>query len=411
MKIKAVLFTVSFLCFAVAVVSAGNPVKELEKQLSFHQGKPLDENGFSFYNRRLSKADAERAGRLIYVDYLRSVRERSEQSWLTKRFTFGTYAMPFEYQVFGQEPPGGRSLYISMHGGGHAPAAVNNGQWENQKRLYRPAEGVYLAPRAAVDDWNMWHQAHVDFLFEEIIRTAVALLHVNPDKVYIMGYSAGGDGAFQLAPRMADHWAAAAMMAGHPDNAHPDNLRNIGFSIWMGEQDGAYDRNKHAAQWRILLDSCRRHDLKGYPHEVHIVPGKGHWMERQDTLALDYLDSFVRNPLPEKIVWRQDDVIRPAFYWLSVPAETAKPGNRVVAERSGNTITILENDYPELTIWLNDQMVDLDRPIRIIDRGGRELFSGMVPRTIGHLVRSMRDRGDRAYLFPAAVVLADATVK
>jgi poly(3-hydroxybutyrate) depolymerase len=42
---------------------------------------------------------------------------------------------------------------------------------------------------------------------------------VNPDKVYLLGYPAGGDGVWQLAPRMADRFAAAAMMAGHPNGA------------------------------------------------------------------------------------------------------------------------------------------------------------------------------------------------
>ena len=54
---------------------------------------------------------------------------------------------------------------------------------------------------------------------------------VDPNRVYIMGYSAGGDGVYQLAPRMADRWAAAAMMAGHPNDASPLGLRNItGFN-------------------------------------------------------------------------------------------------------------------------------------------------------------------------------------
>jgi predicted peptidase len=61
--------------------------------------------------------------------------------------------------------------------------------------------------------------------------------------VYILGYSAGGDGIYYLGPRLADYLAAASMMAGHPNNASPLNLRNIGFSIYMGENDSAYDRN------------------------------------------------------------------------------------------------------------------------------------------------------------------------
>ena len=42
----------------------------------------------------------------------------------------------------------------------------------------------------------------------------IAFYGVDSDRVYLMGYSAGGDGVYQVAPRMADRFAAAAMMAG-----------------------------------------------------------------------------------------------------------------------------------------------------------------------------------------------------
>jgi dienelactone hydrolase len=39
---------------------------------------------------------------------------------------------------------------------------------------------------------------------KEQMMMAEAMLDVNPNKVYVMGYSAGGDGVWRLAPRMAD---------------------------------------------------------------------------------------------------------------------------------------------------------------------------------------------------------------
>ena len=33
-----------------------------------------------------------------------------------------------------------------------------------------------------------------------------------------------------MAPRMADHFASAAMMAGHPNNVDLHNIRNLPFS-------------------------------------------------------------------------------------------------------------------------------------------------------------------------------------
>ena len=73
-----------------------------------------------------------------------------------------------------------------------------------------------------------------------------------------MGYSAGGDGVYQLAPRMADRFAAAAMMAGHPNETSPAGLRNIGFAIHMGALDVAYNRNEIARRWGVMLDSLQQ---------------------------------------------------------------------------------------------------------------------------------------------------------
>ena len=42
---------------------------------------------------------------------------------------------------------------------------VNDQQWENQKKLYTLDEGIYLAPRAPTNTWNLWHEAHIDRLF------------------------------------------------------------------------------------------------------------------------------------------------------------------------------------------------------------------------------------------------------
>ena len=164
-------------------------------------------------------------------------------------FIVGDHTLKYLRRDFGQAPEGQKSLWISMHGGGGAPARVNDQQWRNQIKLYTLEEGIYIAPRAPTDTWNLWHQGHIDDLFDRLIETFVATEGVDPNRVYLLGYSAGGDGVYQLAPRMADRFAAASMMAGHPNNANPTSLRNLPFAIFMGGDDGAYNRNTVAQDW------------------------------------------------------------------------------------------------------------------------------------------------------------------
>lgn len=363
-------------------------------------GLGLSEEGVA--QKKLSKEEAE-------VEVVRQVEAFVEESygenrraWLGGVFRMDTLRMPVLYKVFGEAPADGRSLYISMHGGGNAPKELNDHQWQNQIRLYTPKEGVYVAPRAPFDDWNMWFRPQMDEFFERLIWAAVTEFDVNPDKVYLLGYSAGGDGVWRMAPRMADRWAAASMMAGHPGEASQLNLRNVPFMIWMGELDEAYNRNTLAAEKGRMLDSLRMSDPLGYVHETHIVKGKGHWMERADTAAITWMSAFRRNPYPERVVWRQEETVRPTLYWLKVNFAEACPGMSLVARREGNRIIVEHCDYSSFTVCLNDEMMDLDKPV-IVEYGGEVLFRGKVKRNKETMARNLRERKDVRFAFPAEI--------
>lgn len=315
--------------------------------------------------------------------------------------------MPIWATQFGPKSKDGtRPLWISMHGGGGAPAKVNDQQWDNQKRLYQPSEGVYVAPRAPTNEWNLWHQAPVDRLFARLIEDLVICERVDPDRVYLMGYSAGGVGVYQIAPRMADRFAAASMMAGHPNDARPDGLRNLPFAIHVGGDDGAFDRNKVAAQWGIALDALAQADPGAYVHQVEVHAGKGHWMDRDDASAVPWMAKYTRDSRPMKVVWVQDDVTHPRFYWLAV--DEPKQGQRIVAERQGQAINILEAPPGiVLRILLDDAMLDLDKDVRVT-QGGKELFAGRVLRSRAVIERTLQERFDPKAAFTAEVKVTTA---
>ena len=309
-------------------------------------------------------------------------------------------SMPFAFTVFGEKPEGGRSLWISLHGGGSCPTAVNDSQWENQKRLYRPSEGIYLAPRAPWDDWDMWAKAPIDAMFETLIRTMIVCHDVNPNRVYVLGYSAGGDGVWRLAPRLADHWASASMMAGHPGDVSLVNVRNMPFTIWVGAEDAAYNRNEEVRLRGEILDSLQKADPDGYIHECHVIEGKGHWMDLEDAAALPWMAQFTRNTRPAHIVWRQEGVPRCSFYWLEVPQKETQQGQTVDVEVKGNDIQLRHCDYSHLTLLLDDALVDLDRPVRVL-YGDVVLADTLLSRTASTLRSTLTRRGDPSYVFPA----------
>ena len=350
----------------------------------------------------LSKAEAALKVIELTSEWKATTKTRLANVYKNKVATDNGMSMPLWWTTYGVKPAGGYSLYISLHGGGETTASGNDAQWDNQKHLYTPSNCVYLAPRAPMNTWDMWFHKGLDTLYEQTIQMAEAYLDVNPNKVYIMGYSAGGDGVWREAPRMADSWAAASMMAGHPGDVSLINLRNTPFMIWCGALDSAYDRNTRCTERGEEMDSLQRDDLEGYIHKTTIVANKAHWMDRVDTTAVSWMAQYTRNPYPKKVVWQQEEVLRNYFYWLSAPQNELKRGKTVRAQISGNTIQITRCDYSSLTILLNDELVDLDSPV-IVTYNGKEIFNGKLNRTEDNMKQSLSQRNDPSYIFSAVV--------
>lgn len=362
--IKCFRFNVEELDRFAASGDHQDPVASFGAWLNDQDRASLDTHAWS--NAPLSAEQASQAIALVKNHHRQTIRTTRAEEWRHKLITLGDLKMKFDFKEFGEIPKEGRALYISMHGGGSAPPEVNEQQWRNQIGLYKPAEGIYLSPRAPTDSWNMWHQGHMDDFFTRLIEDAVVFANVNPDRVYLMGYSAGGDGVYQVAPRMPDRFAAASMMAGHPNEAQPDGLRNLPFTIHMGANDDAFNRNGIARAWGETLAQRRAQDPDGYEHSVTLHEGMGHWMKLKDSVAVAWMAQYSRRTHPQRIVWLQDDVTHPRSYWLGVPESDRKAGTRIVASHDKNTFTIESaSGVNDVILWLDDAFVDLSKPITV----------------------------------------------
>jgi hypothetical protein len=374
-------------------------VKELKSALGENPASFSELLTRDFVHVPLTRADADSARRLLWEAHTAIIRSTRAKEIKDRCLRDGKLEMPFDFRVFGEKPKSGRSLWISLHGGGNAPKRVNDRQWENQKKLYTIEEGIYLTPRAPTNTWNLWHEPHIDRLLARLIEDLILLEDVNPDRVYLLGYSAGGDGVYQLAPRMADRWAAAAMMAGHPNGVSLRSLRNVPFALQVGGNDSAYNRNKVGREYGEQLKKLQTDDPKGYHHFVKIHEGLGHWMNREDRAALPWMSKFTRNPVPERVVWKQAGTLHSQSYWLAVPPAEMKEGSLIDASWAGQSIQINEVEQVQrLTIRFDDRMSNLDIPIQVMYRG-RILSTTQPSRTISTILRTMVGRGDLGLVF------------
>tara|TARA_B100000945_G_scaffold123016_1_gene97713 strand:- start:1941 stop:2615 length:675 start_codon:yes stop_codon:yes gene_type:complete len=217
-----------------------------------------------------------------------------------------------------------------------------------------------------------------------------------------MGYSAGGDGVYQLAPRLADRLAAAAMMAGHPNETRPDGLRNLPFTLHMGALDGAYNRNKKAAEWKAMLADLHKKDPDGYINFVKLHEGKGHWMDLEDRVAVAWMAEHTRISTPDLVVWRQDDVTHNRFYWLAVNKQHLKGRTLIRVKREGQIFTIEHSDVSQLLIRVNDEMINFDKNVTVI-HNEKVLFRDKVTRSTETIEKTFQERHDPTAVFSAEI--------
>ncbi|KNC85388.1 hypothetical protein SARC_02422 [Sphaeroforma arctica JP610] len=242
------------------------------------------------------------------------------------------YNMPFTYVKRGssRNPP----LFIGMHGGGNCPEYANQRQFVNHKHLYSNiVDGIYLVPRAPTNSWNMWFRREVRPLFDAIICNMIVNENVDSNRVYLFGYSAGGDGAFQMVPLMADRLAAGAAMAGHPNDANFTNLCNTPFANYCGQSDNAYHRNTANVKVGERLCAMQRdHRNEGlYENVLSVQYPTGHWMDKRDEAAIDWMASSIRNPKPKRIRWRLthgEGATETRFFWLLFRCACGMSNNR-----------------------------------------------------------------------------------
>ena len=317
--------------------------------------------------------------------------------------------MPYTIFCKGEKPAGGWPLIISTHGGGICSKAVNDGQYRNQvaicQRVYS-APGIYMIPRMPNDKAGRWRTTECQIMFKRFIEAAILKLDVNPNKVYFTGISQGGYGSFLLASYWADRWAAVGpAAAGEPaGSCPPENLRNTAFVLRVGENDNAYDRSKHARNYIKLLEKLQKKDPKGYKFIFDYQKGRGHYINHKGHVT--DMQKYTRNPLPQRVVWKMKSVWgqwKKQFYWLGYeegPYSDGYVDAKIV--KKDNKIVIVTREVRQLTVMLNDKMLDLNKPV-IIEINKSVKFKGKVNRSLATIVKTTAQRRDPNHIFTAEV--------
>jgi len=313
-------------------------------------------------------------------------------------------------------------LLVTLHGAGG-----NGLDWIRTWARTAGSKYVLIAPTTPRHTWAA-RQGHYYVL--TALREMVDALNIDPDRIFLDGMSMGAGGAFRLAEHFPDRWAAIGPRCNVPDIRQKkdksfvtmlaENYRMVPVYWVLGAKDDKIP---------IEMGRAAKIDLDAAKGELVYkeFPGGGHdWSLEKDEVVLDWYDQHVLNPYPEELVWKSYEKVFARAFWVEVTRRTEppplimvhldqkgaeserrtelRPPALVKAKRKGNAIEISTEEVRELRVYLDDAMVDLDKPVTITVNG-RKLHDATVKRSMDVLIEEAHKRRDRSMLFSASVDL------
>ncbi len=339
--------------------------------------------------------------------------------------------MPFYFGCKGNCPEGGYPFFLYLHGSGPKEREWSNGLILSARFADSPS--MYFIPQIPNEGkWYRWWQQSKQFAWELLLRQVLLRKDVNPNRLYVFGISEGGYGSQRLASFYADYWAAAGPMAGGEPlkNAPAENLSNTPFSLLTGANDKGFYRDKLTRYTLQALDSLQQLYPQAYKHRVELIPGRGHHIDYSPTTP--WLRSFERHPWPSKYIWEDyemDGRHRKGFANLLVnqrPSDNQRTRYEVNVQDNKVDINVYDVTYTttetdsvygielkfdrvyrpsrkgSFTIFLNEHMVDLKRPVEVVVNG-QKVFADKLTLSTANLQQSLSAFYDPERIFPAAV--------
>jgi predicted esterase len=338
------------------------------------------------------------------------VHDAVKQDFDSNQVTFQKYLSPYTVRTVGTRPANGWPLFIAMHGGGGTAKSVNDSQWVQMQHYYKdhPEAGgyKYLALRAPNDTWNGFYDVYVYPLIDNLIRQFTLFGDVDCDKVFIMGYSHGGYGAFAIGPKEPDLFAAIHASAGAPTDGETTGktLRTTVFTVMVGELDKDYGRFDRDQAFRKTIGELRGERTDIYPVTVQFIPNNPHTgLPDRDKILEMY--PVTRNPVPREMTWLMTDKVITDFFW----ARTDEPGKgkEIDAECRDNRLTVKTTHVNQGAMLLDSLLVDFSRPV-ILDCNRQVTRHNLQP-ALKTLCETLLRRGDLNLAFTAELALPPGT--
>lgn len=366
--------------------------------------------------------------------------------------------VPSDYQL--ERPTG---LIVFMHGGGKgsqrtAPASymapADASSPPSSARLGDLFEAVGMIGVGPSAPWNendhsRWCLPKADDYIADVIQECKARFNVDADRVFLMGHSMGGFGAYHQVQRQPDRFAAVIASAGSWSLAQWPVIRGTTLCIVHGTRDaerGVRDRHTDIAfaRWAHRLLSQRSipnvfkehpgmhpfgyskpsvleffdasRELRRDPFFPHVVLASPVGYSTSKCYPASHnrwvtLDAMAEGQLGYDALERhgsghsKDSPIEEWKQWELRHKTVKRDGSLLEALNQGeNRLAVTTTNVSRLTLWLHPSMVDFAEPIQVT-LNGEKCFDQRITPSLATLLDSFERRRDWGLVYPAKISL------
>lgn len=174
---------------------------------------------------------------------------------------------PLPYLLYRPETTKNVPLVLFLHGSGERGSDLERVATVGLPHLLAnlPEPAFVAAPQCPENGRWTEHLEGLEALLDELL----ARYPIDPDRVYLTGLSLGGQGAWYLAARRPERFAAVVPVCGRTDPEHAERLRNVPIWAFHGADDGVVPPGESEK----MINALR---AAGSQAELTVFPGVGH---------------------------------------------------------------------------------------------------------------------------------------
>jgi predicted esterase len=308
---------------------------------------------------------------------------------------------------------------LALHGIGMAPKQEID-WWAGELRKPKNSDNLERNGQAArrgyiviAPEWTAPHQDDFEGSAREhdailsALRDACRRFAIDTDRVFLTGFSAGGNAAWDLGLSHPDLWAGVIPIAATADKQvqmYWKNAEQLPLYFVCGELDGDKMRTNGTEFDRYMNASAQ----DTFDCTVVEYEGRGHEHFSDEILRLfDWMGRKQRKFFPKTINAVTNQSSDYYFWWLELRG--FQPGGKSFTVNAKLTADngVLINTGLKSTLWLAPEMIDFTRPITVIQQKQTLARGNSIRPDPSVLLEDVRTRGDRQHPFWAKVESRD----